>query len=224
VSRAVFVASVVFACLLAPRQGFTQPAITIRVYDATATSPAARARAIQEAAAIFAEAGLRIDWRDCGPGGADYPCAGRRQSQDQVVRILERAAAPDAPASNAVTAAVSAESMRMERLGFAAVATAEGGVVATVYAEHIERVIARTGIAFEKLLGRAIAHEVGHLFSGAGGHTTTGLMRAVWTDDELRQNRVEDWHYRPDAARTTRSSGTTTEGSSGVSPGEPPFD
>ena len=32
-SRAAFFASVVLVCLVAPREGFTQPPMTIRVYD-----------------------------------------------------------------------------------------------------------------------------------------------------------------------------------------------
>ena len=224
-SRAAFFASVVLVCLAAPKEGFTQPAMTIRVYDSAARSPAERASAIRAAAAIFARAGLNTSWRDCSRGGADYPCAGPRQPHDLVVRILTRAAAPDTPTSNAVTAAIDAESLRTERLGFAAVAgRGQGGIVATVYAEHVGRVTARTGIAFGLLLGRAIAHEIGHLLSGADGHTATGLMRAVWTDDELRRDRLEDWTYLVDVARTTRSRGNIVDGSSGASPGDAPFD
>jgi hypothetical protein len=224
-SRAASFALVVLACLAASKESFAQPPITIRVYDSVARSPTERASAIRVAAAIFARAGLNLSWRDCGRGGADYPCAGARQPHDLVLRILARAADLDTPASNAVTAATGSEAIRTERLGFAAVAArAEGGIIATVYAEHIRRATARTGVAFDLLLGRAIAHEIGHLFSGANGHTTTGLMRAVWTDDELRRNRLEDWTYLVDDARTTRSRGTTVEASSGVSPGNAPFD
>jgi hypothetical protein len=226
-SRAASFALVVLVCLAASKESFAQPPITIRVYDSVAQSPDERASAIRAAAAIFERAGLNTSWRDCGRGGADYPCAGTRQPHDLILRILPRAADLDVPASNAVTAATDSDSeaIRTERLGFAAVAArAGGGTVATVYAEHIGRVTARTGVAFDLLLGRAIAHEIGHLLSGASGHTTTGLMRAVWTDDELRRNRLEDWTYLADVARTTRSRGKTVEGSSGVSPGDAPFD
>lgn len=221
---AAFVASVVLACLVAPKEGFAEPPMTIRVYDATARSPAERASAIRAAAAIFTEAGLNPTWRDCSRGGADSPCAGTRQPHDLVIRILARATVLDTPTSNAVTA-VDAETVQTERLGFAAVAArGQGGIVATVYAEHIARVTARTGIAFDLLLGRAIAHEIGHLLSGANGHTATGLMRAVWTDDELQRDRLEDWTYLVDVARTTRSRGNVVEGSSGAAPGDAPFD
>jgi hypothetical protein len=199
--------------------------MTIRVYDSSERTAIERAHAFRTAGAIFRNAGLDVSFRDCSRGGADYPCTGPRLPHDLVVRILPRAIAPDMPTSNAVTAAVDTASARTERLGFAAVAGhGQGGIVATVYAEHIGRVTARTGVAFELLLGRAIAHEIGHLLSRGDGHTATGLMRAVWTDDELKRDRAEDWTYLADAARTTRSSGNDVEGSSGVSPGNAPFD
>jgi len=224
-SRAATLALVVLACLAASRESFAQPPVTIRIYDPVPRRAAERAAAIDAAAAIFARAGIDTAWLDCGRGGADYPCAATRQPDDLVLRILARDVHTHVPSSAAVTAATGSDSIATERLGFAAVATGgEGGIVGTVYADHIGRVAARTGVAFDLLLGRAIAHEVGHLFSGAIGHTTTGLMRAVWTDDELRRNRQEDWAYLVDIARTTRSSGNTVDGSSGVSPGEAPFD
>jgi hypothetical protein len=224
-SRAAFVASVVLLCFSASTESFAEPPITVRVYDSTARSQAERGLAIRAAAAIFAEAGLRMSWRDCSRDGADYPCGGIRLPHDLVVRILTRASAADAPSSNAVTAAAGSAAAPGEHLGFAAVTSpVQGGIVATVYAEHVGRVIARTGLAFDLLLGRAIAHEVGHLLPGGSGHTSTGLMRAVWTDDELRRGRAEDWTYFIEVTPTTRSSGSTVDGSSGAAPGRAPFD
>ena len=33
-----------------------------------------------------------------------------------------------------------------------------------------------------ELLGRAIAHEIGHMLIGTPAHARVGLMRAVWVD------------------------------------------
>ena len=224
--RAAASALVAVACLAAPGVSHAQPAITIRIFDSTERSAKERSDAIASAAAIFAEAGLTITWRDCGRNGADYPCAGTRLAQDLVVRIVPRAVAPEAPASTAVTADTL-------RLGFAAAPSrGHGGTLATVYAEPVRRVTERTGVPFALLLGRAIAHEVGHLLpdpsraGSQGGHTATGLMRAVWTDDQLRRGRAEDWVYFADVppVRTTRSSGTTVDDSNGVVPVGAPLD
>ena len=37
--------------------------------------------------------------------------------------------------------------------------------------------------------------EIGHLLLGVLGHSRTGIMRAVWTDDELTRARPEDWLF-----------------------------
>jgi hypothetical protein len=194
----------VLVCLAAPGASFAQSPLTIRLYDAAGRSAAERADAIATAASIFADAGLRITWLDCGRHGADYPCAASRQPQDLVVRIVARAVASEPTSANAVTAGDDAETEREAaaeptlRLGAAAVTrTDRAGVVATVYAEHVGSVTKRTGVQFALLLGRAIAHEVGHLFPGGDNHSPTGLMRAVWTDGELRRNQPPDWVFVP---------------------------
>lgn len=218
--RAAAAAAALVACLAAPGVSLAQSSRTIRIYDAAGQPADWRADAIAAAAAIFSDAGVPMTWLDCGRHGADHPCTGTRQPRDLVVRIVPEAAGPDAPAASAVTADTL-------RLGFAAVTAHEqGGVVATVYAGHVRRIADRTGVAFPLLLGRAIAHEVGHLLPGSHDHSATGLMRAVWTDAELRRNRGGDWAYFVEGApeRTTRLSGWAVDGSSRVAPGVAPLD
>jgi predicted Zn-dependent protease len=70
--------------------------------------------------------------------------------------------------------------------------------MATVFHDQVEAVARRTGVARSELLGRALAHEIGHLLLGVRGHSRTGLMRAVWTDDELTRDRPEDWMFTSD--------------------------
>jgi len=48
------------------------------------------------------------------------------------------------------------------------------------------------------LLGRAIAHEIGHLLLRSNAHTESGLMREVWTAEQVVRNRREDWTFSPD--------------------------
>jgi hypothetical protein len=44
-----------------------------------------------------------------------------------------------------------------------------------------------------RLLGRAIAHEIGHLLLGTSGHANRGLMRARWLTGELQRDWPLDW-------------------------------
>ncbi len=55
-----------------------------------------------------------------------------------------------------------------------------------------------------RLLGRAIAHEVGHLLLPGGRHSPSGLMRAPWVYEELMENRREDWVFSPQDGRQLR--------------------
>jgi hypothetical protein len=47
--------------------------------------------------------------------------------------------------------------------------------------------LAREGDAAEyRLLGHALAHEIGHLLLGPNSHSATGVMRGQWNHDDLK--------------------------------------
>lgn len=71
------------------------------------------------------------------------------------------------------------------------------GTLATVYVDRVEWIAKQTGTDPRALLGRAIAHELGHLLMPASGHSTRGLMRAIWSGAELRSGRARDWVFEP---------------------------
>ena len=47
------------------------------------------------------------------------------------------------------------------------------------------------------LLGNAIAHELGHLLLATTSHGPVGLMRALWSEDEVRRSQSKDWRFAP---------------------------
>jgi hypothetical protein len=63
--------------------------------------------------------------------------------------------------------------------------------------DRVQAIAQRTSIPSGSLLGRAIAHEVGHLLLGTNAHAPRGLMREIWTDAELALERREDWLFAP---------------------------
>jgi len=163
--------------------------VVIRLYDMATGDAAGRAAAMRTAADAIASAGLRVTWRDCSRGGAAHPCRTVRDAGDLVVRVMP------ARAAHGSVAAVAAEDAEVQ-LGFAPVDPAGGAtVIATVYYDAVQQVASRTGLRVPDLLGRAIAHEIGHLLLRAPGHGQSGLMRPLWTDDELTQNRSGDWTF-----------------------------
>jgi hypothetical protein len=173
-----------------------QPRIVIRVYDAAAAGTTVREAAMRTTAAIVQDAGIAVHWMDCSPSGSDYPCRTVRSARDLVVRIVPTAAEPTRSRDSlSIRGTVGDQDLQ---LGFAAVDPAvHVGVLATIFYDRVHIVASRGGLESSELLGRAMAHEVGHLLLRAAGHSRTGLMRAVWADAELMENRREDWVFSP---------------------------
>ena len=68
------------------------------------------------------------------------------------------------------------------------------GSLATVYADRVRVMAQRAGVDNAELLGRAMAHEVGHLLLGTNGHAAHGLMRASWSSVDLQGYGVQ-WFF-----------------------------
>ena len=193
-------AAVVTLVLLAG-VGYASPAaadergIVIRVYDAAGNAPDVRAAAIRTAAAAIQDAGLVIDWRDCSREGSRGFCHNAPGMRNLVVRIMSSATGVQAAVAG-FPASDDGKSVLDLELGFAVVdAGTLSGAMATIFNERVRAVSQRVRIDFSALLGRAIAHEIGHLLLRTAGHSSSGLMRAVWTDAELALVRREDWLF-----------------------------
>lgn len=185
-----------------------QPRIVIRMYDVASTGAPVRESAMRITAAILRDAGITVQWMDCSRGGADHPCQTVRGARDLVVRIMPTA--PEATRSRDSLSIRGTVGDRDLQLGFAAVdAGIHAGVLATIFYDRVQIVAGRGGLESGELLGRAMAHEVGHLLLRAAGHSRTGLMRAVWADAELMENRREDWVFSPQDRRQLRAAAST---------------
>jgi hypothetical protein len=146
--------------------------LIVRTFDLTGLSGDEMSVARAAAGAILHDAGLVLDWQDCSAGCAVDPGA-----RHVLLRIAQapRTAAPGS-------------------LGYSVVDMRSGtGTLATVFADRIASAARRTRIGMPLLLGRAIAHEIGHLLLGTSRHSASGLMRALWSDQELRRDAAADW-------------------------------
>jgi len=166
--------------------------IVIRLYDMATGDESARGAAMRTASAAIASAGIAVSWLDCSRGGEAHPCRTVRNANDLVVRVMPSRG----PAEQQQAAAAISSGDGEVQLGFTPIdPSGRGAVIATIYYDVVASVSRRTGIGAHELLGRAIAHEVGHLLLRAPGHGRSGLMRPLWTDEELMQSRPGDWIF-----------------------------
>jgi hypothetical protein len=93
-----------------------------------------------------------------------------------------------------------------ESLGTALIDPATGtGVLATVYVDRVERLARGSQGDLGTLLGRAMAHEIGHLLLGRSAHAVHGLMRPRWTRAEVTRNARADWGFESQELRAMRA-------------------
>jgi hypothetical protein len=78
------------------------------------------------------------------------------------------------------------------------------GSVATIYLDRVDALAMESAADPGELLGRAIAHEIGHLLIGSPNHARVGLMRAVWGSGELRRRLPSDWVFSSGEAAELR--------------------
>jgi hypothetical protein len=167
------------------------PSVAIRTYNYAAVSADALAAAKSEAVNIFLRAGIPLGWTECRvPGeGAGAPCTEPLLvGRDMMLRLVQRT-----PASGDRIVALGESMLDREH---------RGGVLITIDVFPVRAVAAGASTSWPTLLGRAIAHEIGHLLLGSAKHPQLGLMRALWSHDELRGLKPAHWGFsRGEAAQ-----------------------
>ena len=156
--------------------------VVVRVYDVTGMADVDRRDALDIARNALAAANVQVVFKNCGSiGPKDDSCKRPPEHGERIVRILN--APKNLPPGMGT------------HLGNALVdSSANGGVLATIYADRVTRVSAGQ-IDRSLLFGRVIAHELGHLLLGVTAHSNSGLMREFWTDQQVRRNESSDWAF-----------------------------
>jgi hypothetical protein len=152
------------------------------VYDGTGLAPGDRAAALSVAEAILKDAGIVVAWRD----GAGCDEAAERSV------VLPNGSGP---APEVIIRIVTAPLQTMPgSLGFSLIdLTLRSGTLATVFADRVADLAGLARVDPGRLLGRAMAHEVGHLLLGTTRHANAGIMRGTWTTGELQREQPRDW-------------------------------
>ena len=163
--------------------------VTIRVYDIYGVAPDTRQEALAVASAALARAGVQAAFVDCSGKLAATPCKLPLAQGELVLRIQRLP--PDG----------------QKVLGDAILPQGRGQAqLATIYAASIKDTAVRSGTPMGTLLGRATAHEIGHLLLGTSGHADAGLMRAKWSWQDLQRaaRHADDWDFSRAEAATIR--------------------
>jgi hypothetical protein len=159
--------------------------IGVRVYNAGVLDPTAVPRALALAGATLSAAAVDVVWQQCGDR---VSCHAPMRPAELSLRLVRAAHEPH------VRGAMPLGDALIEPL-------ARTGVLATIYVDRVEFLAADSGIDAATLLGRAIAHELGHLLLATTAHSTRGLMRAKWSRAEIRRREEADWSFSgPDVA------------------------
>jgi hypothetical protein len=161
--------------------------VAVRTYDSAAVAGDLLPQAVAETRAILDASGLELTWHDC---------------QVALVRTAAHQCAAPLAANEIAVRIVGGETERSYRgelpLGYSLVDTGtHAGTLATIYIDRVAWLAGEAGVNAAVLLGRAIAHEIGHLLLGSNGHSESGLMRRVWSCESLKRDRPRDWVFAP---------------------------
>jgi hypothetical protein len=164
--------------------------LTVRVYDNADVPKGALRAAFETAGKALQPADVHVTWLSCtvSSGGRCTEPLRRGELLVRLVRSAKGATVDD------------------ESLGTALVDPATGrGVLATVYVDRVERLVRGSHGDLGTLLGRAMAHEIGHLLMGRASHAARGLMRPRWTRAEVTRNVQADWRFDAPDLRAIRA-------------------
>ncbi len=165
------------------------PCITIRIYNYVRFPDWQLSRVKKATAEILEKAGIRIAWIDCPTCEEEvsqYPaCNEPPQPRDLILKVVRQF--PWGKAG-------------MNKEAFALTA----GCNMLVDCERLKE-LSRCGEALEsKILGFAIAHEIGHALLGPGAHCPRGIMRPRWIIEDFNRTPREDLCFTEEQADLMR--------------------
>src|ERR1700733_6131816 len=148
----------------------------------------------QAASNIFAGIHVQLTWvklmwtdqmQQASNAAAD--CVGEAATHNLAVEIV-----PHAPAS------FSDDALAM------ALPYADSGLRIVVFYDRVEPLLRGHHAPQATVLGYVLAHEIAHVLQGIARHSETGIMRARWTDNDLKQMGIKVLTFAPEDVQLIR--------------------
>lgn len=169
----------------------SSPVLTVRLYNTSGIPQPELMAARLEAESILRDTGMDVIFRHCGHRTSEDDA-----SADDAVDTCHERLKPAEVVVRVINAPGFSTTLKPEAYGVAyVVQETSRGWLATVFSDRIDQAAARAGVEAGVLLGRVVAHEVGHLLLGHGYHSTAGVMRAEWPDALLTHASKQDWRF-----------------------------
>lgn len=168
--------------------------LTINVYNQAGIEDKVLRKASQEAGRIFDELGISTEWLDCPPTSVQLP--GSPACQQVGFDIISLRIFPRL---NPIQGG-----FRKTHMGVALVEE-QGRVYASIFFQRVMDVAESGKVPTEKVLGHAVAHEIGHLLLGSNSHSAAGLMKANWHPGDLKLLSMGRFHFSPKEGSVMRA-------------------
>jgi len=182
----------------------TPPAhVAARLYNTAQVDEIVKDAALRVATGVLLAGGIDLRWKNCDVADA---CVLAPERGELVVRLVRTPSQTAERTNQIVPATLSGRRNDTPLvLGEAFIDTrARTGTLATVFINHVELIAAMSEIDAAVLLGRSVAHEIGHLLLGTTAHSVRGLMRAQWTVADVRRHASGDWALTTEDAAAIR--------------------
>jgi hypothetical protein len=167
--------------------------VVVRAYDNGLLAAADRQIVLSGAHDILANGAIDIEWLSCGLDNRSPATCNERLEPDEFSLRLVHLHTPQ-------------RFLGKLPLGYSLVDTyRRTGSLATIYLDRVVWLAQSAHADPLRLMGRAIAHEIGHLLLGRNEHSACGLMRAVWDREELRHEDEQDWQLTSADASAMRA-------------------
>ena len=162
--------------------------VVARVYNTARVSAGITDHALGIATRLMTAGAIDVAWTNCDLPSACVTVPVARELVSRLVRSRETT-------TGGSTFVLGEASIDLNQ---------RAGVLATIYVDRVERMAEVSAADTAALLGRAIAHELGHLLLATNAHSSRGLMRAQWRPGDIRRNQMADWLLTRDEAAAIR--------------------